>query len=79
MSRSLDMTTVAEGVGERVQVDMLKRLGCDYIQGYDFAKPIPDFERLAFGAALKDDRNEAIMLGIRIIFCLFLFALSLGL
>ena len=78
MSRSLDMTTVAEGVEERVQVDMLKRLGCDYIQGYYFAKPmpIPDFERLAFGAALKDDPNEAIMLGIRIIFCLFLFALS---
>lgn len=76
MSRSLDMTTVAEGVEERVQVDMLKRLGCDYIQGYYFAKPIPDFERLAFGAALKDDPNEAIMLGIRIIFCLFLLALS---
>lgn len=60
MSRSLDMTTVAEGVEERVQVDMLKRLGCDYIQGYYFAKPIPipDFERLAFGAALKDDPEE---------------------
>lgn len=32
----------------------------DYIQGYYSAKPmpIPDFERLAFGAALKDDPEE---------------------
>lgn len=53
MSRSLKMRIVAEGVEERWQVDMLKRLGCDYLQGYYFAKPMPvsDFERLAFGAA----------------------------
>lgn len=82
MSRSLDMTTVAEGVEERVQVDMLKRLGCDYIQGYYFAKPmpIPDFERLGLrrGAQRRSRGNEAIMIGIRIIFCLFLLALVLG-
>lgn len=54
MSRSLGMVTVAEGVEERAQVDMLKRLGCDYIQGYFFARPmpIPDFEKQAFG---RDD------------------------
>ncbi|MEG1240864.1 MAG: EAL domain-containing protein, partial [Oscillospiraceae bacterium] len=34
MARALSMETVAEGVEERVQVDMLKKLGCDYIQGY---------------------------------------------
>ena len=54
--------------------------GMRLYQGYYFAKPmpIPDFERLAFGAALKDDPEEtkAIMIGIRIIFCLFLLALS---
>lgn len=50
MARSLSMETVAEGVEKRAQVDMLKRLGCDYIQGYYFAKPMPieDFEKLAF-------------------------------
>ena len=26
---------------EEKQVKMLKRLGCDYIQGYYFAKPMP--------------------------------------
>lgn len=60
MSRSLQMKTVAEGVEEREQVDMLSRLGCDYIQGYFFAKPmpIPDFEKLAFGVQLE--RQTAI-------------------
>ncbi|MEG1917023.1 MAG: EAL domain-containing protein [Oscillospiraceae bacterium] len=53
MARALSMETVAEGVEERTQVDMLQRLGCDYIQGYYFARPmpIPDFEALAFGQA----------------------------
>ncbi|MEG0755481.1 MAG: EAL domain-containing protein [Oscillospiraceae bacterium] len=50
MARALSMETVAEGVEERAQVDMLKKLGCDYIQGYYFARPMPihDFEKLAF-------------------------------
>ncbi|MEG1242216.1 MAG: GGDEF domain-containing phosphodiesterase, partial [Oscillospiraceae bacterium] len=52
MSRALSMETVAEGVEDRIHVDMLKRMGCDYIQGYYFAKPMPiaDFELLLFGA-----------------------------
>lgn len=41
MAKSLDMQVIAEGVEEEKQVKMLKRLGCDYIQGYYFAKPMP--------------------------------------
>ncbi|MEG1813167.1 MAG: EAL domain-containing protein [Clostridia bacterium] len=50
MAKALSMCTVAEGVEEREQVDILKRLGCDYIQGYFFARPMPimAFEKLAF-------------------------------
>lgn len=50
MTKALNMETVAEGVEEREQVDMLKRLNCDYIQGYFFAKPMPidNFEQIAF-------------------------------
>ncbi|MEG0988558.1 MAG: EAL domain-containing protein [Clostridium sp.] len=50
MSKALHMHTVAEGVEEREQVEMLKRLSCDLIQGYYFARPMPiaDFERIAF-------------------------------
>lgn len=50
MSKALNMTTVAEGVEDREQVDMLKKLNCDLIQGYYFARPMPicDFEALTF-------------------------------
>lgn len=48
MANSLSMETVAEGVEEQYQVEMLKKLGCDYIQGYYYAKPLPikEFETL---------------------------------
>lgn len=48
MAESLDMTVIAEGVEERDQVEFLSDLGCDYIQGYYFAKPMPQaqYERL---------------------------------
>lgn len=51
MSKALKLKTVAEGIEEREQVEMLKRLRCDYIQGYYFARPLPidQFEKLAFG------------------------------
>lgn len=41
MAHSLSMKIVAEGVEEREQVELLKRLGCHFIQGYVFAKPMP--------------------------------------
>lgn len=50
MAKALSMDTVAEGVEERTQVEMLKRAGCDYVQGYVFARPmeISAFENLFF-------------------------------
>ncbi len=55
MAKSLDMPVIAEGVEEEKQVKMLKRLGCDYIQGYYFAKPMPKEEYLTL---LKKYRNK---------------------
>ena len=50
MAKSLEMATVAEGIEEWGQVDVLEDLGCNYIQGYVYAKPMPieEFEALAF-------------------------------
>lgn len=55
MAKALSMETVAEGVEERAQVEMLKKAGCDYIQGYVFARPmsIRDFEQLLFGEVVE--------------------------
>lgn len=41
MARVLHMTTVAEGVEGQRQVEELAEMGCDYIQGFIFAKPMP--------------------------------------
>lgn len=41
MAHSLQMPIIAEGVEEEEQVQMLSSLGCHYIQGYYFAKPMP--------------------------------------
>lgn len=43
MGLSLGMQVVAEGVEKAEQVDLLRLKGCDYVQGYVFAKPLaPD-------------------------------------
>ena len=44
LAKSLNMRTVAEGVEERDQVEFLASQGCDMIQGYYFAKPMPGSE-----------------------------------
>ncbi|MBQ9867874.1 MAG: EAL domain-containing protein [Lachnospiraceae bacterium] len=44
LAKSLNMRTVAEGVEEKEQVDFLAKQGCDMIQGFYFAKPMPGEE-----------------------------------
>ncbi len=41
LARNLDMRVVAEGIERKDQVDFLARQGCDMIQGFYFAKPMP--------------------------------------
>ena len=44
LAKSLNMKTVAEGVEEKEQVEFLAEQGCDLIQGYYYAKPMPGEE-----------------------------------
>ena len=48
MSHSLGLTTVAEGVETENHLEKLRKLGCDYAQGYYFAKPMPADEATAW-------------------------------
>jgi EAL domain-containing protein (putative c-di-GMP-specific phosphodiesterase class I) len=41
LAHSLNLKVVAEGVDAEEQAKVLKRLGCDQMQGYLFSKPIP--------------------------------------
>ncbi|MEH6473061.1 MAG: EAL domain-containing protein [Halopseudomonas sp.] len=40
MARQLQLSVVAEGVEEADQVEALEALGCDYIQGFYYSRPI---------------------------------------
>lgn len=44
MSHGIGLSVVAEGVETREQLERLREIGCDYVQGYYFAKPMPGTE-----------------------------------
>ncbi|MCB1678351.1 MAG: EAL domain-containing protein [Halioglobus sp.] len=51
MAHSLELTVVAEGVEEVGQLEYLKSLHCDLIQGYYYSKPLPADAFAAYAAA----------------------------
>lgn len=44
MANKLDLGLLAEGVETKEQVELLQRIGCDQVQGYYYAKPMPENE-----------------------------------
>ncbi|WP_081964116.1 GGDEF and EAL domain-containing protein [Hoeflea sp. BAL378] len=53
LGRGLGMTTVAEGAETPEEVELLRELGCDVVQGFVYARPSPAPEALTF--ALRQD------------------------
>ena len=41
IARDFKIPVIAEGVETKGQLDILKKLGCDMIQGFYFSKPLP--------------------------------------
>lgn len=44
LAHELNITVVAEGVEEKYQIEKLKEINCDLIQGYVYARPLPEEE-----------------------------------
>jgi diguanylate cyclase (GGDEF)-like protein len=58
LSETLDLQTVAEGIEHPAQLRALQRLGCDYGQGWLFAKAVPAVQA---GELLAGDRRFAVV------------------
>jgi diguanylate cyclase (GGDEF)-like protein len=52
LAKNLGLSTTAEGVETVEQASILKELGCDYIQGYLYSKPLTHEELMVFTPAL---------------------------
>lgn len=48
IGKALDISVTAEGVETLEHADILRRLGCDTLQGYAFARPMPSDELAKF-------------------------------
>ncbi|MBR5090119.1 MAG: EAL domain-containing protein [Ruminiclostridium sp.] len=59
IARFLHIPVIAEGVETKEQYDLLKKIGCDIIQGYYFSKPVPpeEFEKF-IEEAIKHNAEE---------------------
>jgi len=50
LARSLRVTSVASGVGNREDWNLLEQLGCDRVQGFFVARPMPEHGLEAWAA-----------------------------
>ena len=48
LANSLGIDVLAEGTETKQQIDFLKNHGCQYVQGYYYAKPMPEDEFFAY-------------------------------
>jgi diguanylate cyclase (GGDEF)-like protein len=58
LAHSLDMNVVAEGVETYAQMEFLRQLNCDHVQGYYFARPMPWGKLVPF---LRNQRQSACL------------------
>ncbi|MGM8932261.1 putative bifunctional diguanylate cyclase/phosphodiesterase [Salinicola halophyticus] len=55
LGQALDVKIVAEGVETQAQLDMLRAMGCPYVQGFLLARPMPPQKMAKLLLTLADD------------------------
>jgi len=60
LAHLLDVRVVAEGVENQEQLDVLKSLGCDYLQGYFVSKPLPVSQAAGYLSAARGHCQPAL-------------------
>lgn len=61
LARWMHLSVVAEGVETLEQLERLKELGCDYVQGYYFARPMPCSEFKQLLTKQSEQKTESVM------------------
>lgn len=60
ISKELGYEVICKGVETKEQFELLKSLGCDYMQGYYFSKPLNQSDIIEWYKVKRDDENEKI-------------------
>ena len=55
MADKLELGLLAEGVETQEQIEMLQNIGCDQVQGYYYARPMPADD---FFSLLKEQQDS---------------------
>ena len=60
LSDTIDTSIIVEGVENEAQLNILKELGVDYIQGFYYGKPVPayEFEKLNFRGKIDHENAD---------------------
>ncbi|WP_223897762.1 bifunctional diguanylate cyclase/phosphodiesterase [Sulfurovum sp. TSL1] len=61
LSHAIDVTTIAEGVEEAYQVEYLKEIGCDMIQGYYYSKALDGKAFESYYRSRESDKKKSIV------------------
>jgi EAL domain-containing protein (putative c-di-GMP-specific phosphodiesterase class I) len=59
MAHSMGIRVIAEGVETKEQEAILRRIGCDNVQGYLYARPMPANEFAHFVVGWKNNRKSS--------------------
>lgn len=58
MLKNMDKKILVEGIEQKEAFDRFSMLGCDYIQGFYFSKPLPEREFIRFIRRMEGEKHE---------------------